>query len=90
VHVTIRLFALLREVTGTSELTRSVSDGSTAADAWQALVAEFPALGDHTRSISVAVNEEYSRMNAPLHEGDEIAFLPPVSGGAGNRDRGSE
>ena len=81
--MTIRLFARLREVTGASELTRTVADGSTAGDAWQALVVEFPALADHTRSLSVAVNEEYARMSAALRDGDEVAFLPPVSGGAG-------
>jgi molybdopterin converting factor subunit 1 len=75
------LFARLREIAGASDLTRSVPDGSTAGDAWQELAVEFPALADHTRSISVAVNEEYARMSAALHDGDEVAFLPPVSGG---------
>jgi molybdopterin converting factor subunit 1 len=81
VHVRIRLFARLRELAGASELTRQVPDGSLAQDAWNALAAEFPALQDHGRSISCAVNEEYSRMSAPLRDGDEVAFLPPVSGG---------
>jgi molybdopterin converting factor subunit 1 len=82
VHVTIRLFARLREVAGGSELSRQVPGGSSAGDVWQTLVAEFPALGDYTTSISVAVNEDYARPATPLHEGDEVAFLPPVSGGA--------
>jgi molybdopterin converting factor subunit 1 len=81
VHVTIRLFARLRELAGASELTRQVPDGSAAQDAWNALVAEFPALADHGRSISCAVNEEYSKLSTLLREGDEVAFLPPVSGG---------
>jgi len=81
VHVTIRLFARLREVAGAYDLTRTIPDGSTASDAWQALVAEFPALGDHTSSISVAVNEEYAKPATALRDGDEVAFLPPVSGG---------
>jgi molybdopterin converting factor subunit 1 len=86
VHVTIRLFARLREVAGASDLTRTIPDGSTAGDAWQALVAEFPALADHTRSISVAVNEEYAKPATALRDGDEVAFLPPVSGGSGRTD----
>jgi molybdopterin synthase catalytic subunit len=90
VRVTIRLFARLREVAGASELARTISEGSTVGDAWQALVTEFPSLADHTRSISVAVNEEYAKPATALHDGDEVAFLPPVSGGAGTRDRGSE
>ena len=80
-HVTIRLFARLRELAGASELTRDLPDGAVAMDAWQALVADFPALAEHTRSISCAVNEEYARLTAALGDGDEVAFLPPVSGG---------
>jgi molybdopterin converting factor subunit 1 len=89
VHVTIRLFARLRELAGASELTRQVPDEAVAMDAWQALVAEFPALADYTRSISCAVNEDYARLTATLKDGDEVAFLPPVSGGSGIGDRGS-
>jgi molybdopterin synthase sulfur carrier subunit len=81
VHVTIRLFARLRELAGASELTRQIPEGSSAMDAWHALTAEFPAMADYGRSISCAVNEEYARLTAPLNDGDEVAFLPPVSGG---------
>ena len=80
-HVRIRLFARLRDLAGASELERDLAPSSSAADAWAALVRDFPALADHTRSISCAVNEEYARMTAPLKDGDEVAFLPPVSGG---------
>jgi molybdopterin converting factor subunit 1 len=83
VHVTIRLFARLRELAGGPELSREAPDGSSAGDLWQTLVAEFPALGDYTGSISVAVNEDYARPATPLRDGDEVAFLPPVSGGSG-------
>jgi molybdopterin synthase catalytic subunit len=87
VHVTIRLFARLRELAGGTELTRELPDGATASDAWHALAAEFPALGDYTRIVSCAVNEEYARLTATLKDGDEVAFLPPVSGGSGLRER---
>lgn len=80
-HVRIRLFARLREIAGAAELTRAVPDDATARTVWEALAGEFAALGDYTIAISVAVNEEYARMDAPLHDGDEVAFLPPVSGG---------
>lgn len=80
-HVRIRLFARLRDLTGAAELERDLRDDSTAGDAWSALVREFPGLADYTRSISCAVNEEYARMTTPLQTGDEVAFLPPVSGG---------
>ena len=80
-HVTVRLFARLRELAGASELARDVPDGSTALDVWNGLSDEFPALAGYTRAISVAVNEEYARLTASVRDGDEIAFLPPVSGG---------
>ena len=83
-HVTIRLFARLRELAGASDLTRELPDGSTARDAWNALIAEFPGMADYTRAISCAVNEDYSRLTAALKDGDEVAFLPPVSGGSGS------
>ena len=80
-HVTIRLFARLRELAGAGEIRRQIPEGSSAMDVWHALTAEFPAMTDYGRSISCAVNEEYSRLTATLHDGDEVAFLPPVSGG---------
>jgi len=81
VHVTIRLFARLRELAGASDLSRQLPEGSSARDAWNALVAEFPAIGDYSRTVSCAVNEEYARLTTALKDGDEVAFLPPVSGG---------
>lgn len=79
--VTIRLFARLREIAGGSELQRELPEGATAHTAWDALVGEFPALADYAKAVSCAVNEEYARLATPLKDGDEIAFLPPVSGG---------
>ncbi len=80
-RVTVRLFARLKDLAGASELARELPDGATAEAAWRSLVHETPALGDYEKAMSVAVNAEYARMNAPLHDGDEVAFLPPVSGG---------
>jgi molybdopterin converting factor subunit 1 len=83
VLVTIRLFARLRELAGAGELRRELPDGVTAAGAWDALTAEFPELTAYGTSVSCAVNEEYARRSAALKDGDEVAFLPPVSGGSG-------
>ena len=80
-HVNIRLFARLRDIAGAGEIERQVPDGATVRTVWEALVSEFPALEDYEVSISAAVNAEYSRMDAPVGDGDEVAFLPPVSGG---------
>lgn len=79
--VTIRLFARLREIAGASELPRDVPEGTTAQALWQELAREFPALAGYERSISCAVNEEYAPLATVLQPGDDVAFLPPVSGG---------
>ncbi len=80
-RVTVRLFARLRDITGASELSRQVPAGATIRTVWHELAGEFPALADYERSISSAVNTEYARMEHVLRDGDEVAFLPPVSGG---------
>jgi molybdopterin converting factor small subunit len=48
---------------------------------WSSLVTDFPELSAYEKSISCAVNADYSRFTAAVSDGDEIAFLPPVSGG---------
>jgi molybdopterin converting factor subunit 1 len=80
-RVTVRLFARLRDLAGSGELVRDVPGPATVQTVWRALVAEMPALQDYERTMSVAVNADYSKMTATVSEGDEVAFLPPVSGG---------
>jgi molybdopterin converting factor subunit 1 len=80
-RVTVRLFARLRDLAGSGELVRDVPGPATVQTVWRGLVAEMPALQDYERTMSVAVNADYSKMTAPVTEGDEVAFLPPVSGG---------
>ena len=80
-RVTVRLFARLRDITGQSELVRDVMPGATIGTVWQQLVGDFPDLAAYERSISTAVNADYARMTQKVGEGDEVAFLPPVSGG---------
>ena len=79
--VTVRLFARLREIAGADELVRPIAPPATVADVWRALTAEWPALSPYAASLSCAVNAQYARMTTPVHDGDEVAFLPPVSGG---------
>jgi molybdopterin converting factor subunit 1 len=80
-RVTVRLFARLRDLAGAGELVRDVPGPATVKTVWDSLVAEVPALVEYERNMSVAVNAEYARMGAAVNEGDEVAFLPPVSGG---------
>ena len=80
-RVTVKLFARLKDLAGASELIREVPAPATVNTVWTSLTREIPALAEYERTMSVAVNAEYSRMAAPLSEGDEVAFMPPVSGG---------
>ena len=80
-RVTVRLFARLRDIAGAAELARDVAPGATIGAVWRELAGEFPDLVPYERSISSAVNADYARMDTELRDGDEVAFLPPVSGG---------
>ena len=80
-HISVRLFARLRDIVGAGELSRQVPDGATVRSVWHGLIGEYPELDAYRDSISAAVNADYSRMDVALGEGDEVAFLPPVSGG---------
>lgn len=80
-RVTVRLFARLRDIAGTGELTRDLPAGATAGVLWDTLARDYAELGTYRDAVSTAVNAEYSKMNHPLADGDEVAFLPPVSGG---------
>lgn len=80
-RVTIRLFARLRDIAGAGELRREAASGATVGALWAGLVAEYPELSPYEKSISCAVNADYSKFSAAVNDGDEVAFLPPVSGG---------
>jgi molybdopterin converting factor subunit 1 len=80
-RVKVRLFARLRDIVGANELEREVETGATLRGVWRGLVREFPELERYGSLISGALNGEYSRMEMTVQDGDEVAFLPPVSGG---------
>lgn len=80
-RVTVRLFARLRELAGAAELNRTVEAGATVGSLWRDLAQEYTGFSQYERSISSAVNADYARMDRVLADGDEVAFLPPVSGG---------
>jgi molybdopterin synthase catalytic subunit len=77
IHVHVRLFASLRELAGRREQSLDLADGATVADVWPAL-----RLGDAPAGLAHAVNRGYVDASAPLRDGDEVALIPPVSGGA--------
>ncbi|MEX2272059.1 MAG: MoaD/ThiS family protein [Vicinamibacterales bacterium] len=80
-RVTVRLFARLREIAGAETIAHDVPDGSSLADVWTSLSSTWPALAAFDRTVSGAINAEYARMSREVREGDDVAFLPPVSGG---------
>lgn len=76
----MRFFALYRERAGTSQVEMELPDGATAKELLTRLRRAYTSL-PLTDSVLIAVNSEYVRPEAPLHEGDEVVFVPPVSGG---------
>ena len=82
VRVRIRLFALQRELAGTRELTIELDEPATIADAWVALVELHPVLAPGASSVRFARNGAYAPAGEPLEAGDEVAMIPPVSGGS--------
>jgi len=80
--VRVRLFARLSELVGQQEIEEEVGEGLTVGELFQALCARYPALGDYQDSLMFAVNTEYVQPSHPLRGGEEVALIPPVSGGA--------
>lgn len=85
VDVTVLFFAAYREVTGLRETTAEVHAGSTLGDLLDGLMEAYPGLRRHKDSMLMAVNEEFAEIATPLAAGDEVALLPPVSGGSTRR-----
>jgi MoaE-MoaD fusion protein len=88
VTIRVRLFAIQRELAGTREVPIDLPDSATIEDAWAAVVTRFPVLSSGRPSVRFARNGEYSPATAVLADGDELAFIPPVSGGQDTADEG--
>lgn len=74
------LFGITKDIIGESPFSFEMDDGNTAGDLMKALVNNYPELKD-LNSIAIAVNGEYAQSNTVLSSKDEIALIPPVSGG---------
>ena len=83
VHIRVRLFAIQRELAGTREVALDLPDGATVAEAWAGLVALHPRLEPGRASVRFARNGAYADASTVLSDGDEVAMIPPVSGGSG-------
>jgi molybdopterin synthase catalytic subunit len=81
VKITVRLFALLRDRAGASELSLELSEGASVADASTTLGKQIPAIAGLLTRVAFAVNQSYVDRSTVLKDGDELAIIPPVSGG---------
>jgi MoaE-MoaD fusion protein len=82
-RVTLMYFAAARERAGIGRETVELKDGATAADAREAACAAHPGLRAVVDQLRLAVDQEFAPGEKPLRDGSEVAFIPPVSGGAG-------
>ncbi len=79
--ITVRLFAMLKDKAGASEMKLELPEGATVANVIEAIKERAPAIGEHARAAAFAVNKEYAQAGTILKNGDEVAVIPPVSGG---------
>ena len=74
-------FATCRDIVGDKELQLELEEGCLVGDLKSNLIAKYPSLATVNEVLSIAGNSEYVDNNIVLHSGDEVAFIPPVSGG---------
>ncbi|ABY35087.1 MAG TPA: molybdopterin converting factor subunit 1 [Chloroflexus aurantiacus] len=81
ITVTVRFFAGHRDIVGRSEASYTLAEGTTLGQLWEQLTAEYPRLTGYTGRLLFAVNQQFAQPTTVLANGDEVAFIPPVSGG---------
>jgi molybdopterin converting factor subunit 1 len=80
--IKVLFFGLTRDLTGLGEERVELQDGERLQDLWQRYANRFPKLAEMSQVLVTAVNQEVAGPTRALRDGDEVAFLPPVSGGA--------
>ena len=81
-QVRVLFFGRLKDIVGKAEEQAELSDGARVEDLFERYGRSFPELAKFRTSVVASVNQEFAEWRAPLAAGDEVAFLPPVSGGA--------
>jgi molybdopterin synthase catalytic subunit/molybdopterin converting factor small subunit len=81
-RIKVLFFGMLKEIVGQAEECVTLEDGSDVGRLFEAYAVRFPQLAQHSSSMLFSRNREFAGRGESLHEGDEVAFLPPVSGGA--------
>ncbi len=79
--IRILFFASMADVSGAREVNISAAEFADVGSVFNKFAKDFPALERYRASVLFAVNSEFARPESPVHDGDEIAFFPPVSGG---------
>jgi molybdopterin converting factor subunit 1 len=80
-HVSVRLFASLREIAGTTSVVLDLPEGSTVESAWQILARTHPGLAARRSHVAASIDRRYAAFDDRLHDKSEVVFIPPVSGG---------
>jgi len=80
-QIIVRYFAGHRDITGQTEERLELEPGATVGSVWELLAARYPRLSGYTGRQLYAVNQDYATPATELRDGDEVAFIPPVSGG---------
>ena len=79
--IKVKFFALARDLAGTGEVVVSFDAPTTTDHALAKIVSAYPGLATLRSKLAIAVNQTYVRQNHALNDGDELALIPPVSGG---------
>jgi MoaE-MoaD fusion protein len=82
-RVRVLFFGQLKEIVGMASEDAGLSEGARVEDLFERYARRFPKLAEFRNSIAPSVNQEYAAWRAHVRDGDEVAFLPPVSGGQG-------
>lgn len=80
-QIQVKLFAILKDRAGAAELHLDLPDESTVAIAKSEIASRFPPIAAMMDRVAFAVNRDYAKPESVLHDGDELALIPPVSGG---------
>jgi molybdopterin converting factor subunit 1 len=80
-QIEVRYFAGHRDITGRTHEQIELAERATVATLWDLLVTRYPRLAPYAGRLLYAVNQEYGTLETVLQPGDEVAFIPPVSGG---------
>jgi molybdopterin converting factor subunit 1 len=81
IRLNVLFFGRLKDTIGHAQESIEIPSDSDIEDLFAQCVARYPALAEHRTAIAVSRNREFAAWSTPLHSGDEVAFLPPVSGG---------